>query len=296
MYNILKFRDYSIALKIGLWGAVLLLLLFIMVMVNSKQFRTMGSEFEVLKKEVIPTILTIEKLDSLVYQQTINRDKLIHIQLESSQNISDLPEDRVSVINQLETVSAQLSAAHLTANELIQHFARLEMRATKARWIRLQDQHQEKLQVSLDEIGSKIQKQDELTKEYLKSRENSSVEEIKSLQTQFQTIDQALHEALELLRKAATNGISTSEKKLHHMEYGARQLAIFLLFWFNLIGVILGYFIIRSIVRRIKSTTDFAVSIAGGGSCKPAEIKNQDELGQLMQAMNKIANSNAANK
>jgi len=293
MNKVINFRDYSIAIKIGLWGAALLAMLFIIVMVNNKQFRTMGAEFVVLKDEVVPAMSVIEKLDVLIYQQTINLDKIIHIRLASIDEPSTTSDELRVALNRYDELAKQLAAEHQVAVDLMSNFARLEMRATKARWIRLQDQRQKQLQTSLDVIGSKIKQQTDLANERFKSIGTNSTAEVTSLQMLFDTLDQVLHRELTNLREATNNAISTSEQKLHHMEYGSRQLSMFLLFWFNLIGAILGYFIIRSIVRRIKSATTFAQKIAEGDLSGQLEVKNQDELGQLSQAMNGIVSSTA---
>lgn len=296
MQKIIDFRNYPIAIKIGLWGAVLLMMLIIMVIINSKQFRTMGVEFAVLKTEVVPAITAVDRLDSLMYQQTIARDRIAHIRIDVANKQPASSEALQSAINKNSELFSSIESQHLIVIELMKNYARLEMRATKARWIRLQEQRQKELQTSLDEIGNKIERQREMFSKSLNGITDSGIDDSVDLQSELDDIDETIHQELEKLREAAKNGINASEKKLHHMEYGARQLTLFILFWFNLIGAIIGYFIIRSIVRRINSAAEFANTIADGKSADKLDVKNQDELGNLKQALNNLAVANSTVK
>ncbi|MCP4273721.1 MAG: hypothetical protein GY781_17485 [Gammaproteobacteria bacterium] len=286
MGKLIDYKNYPIAIKIALWGATLLLLLFVTAMVNNRQVRTMGAEFRLLKTEEIPVITAINNLNSLIYQQTILRHQITAFSPGMSDDGSSEP---LSIkIDRYNELSPEIINVHQLVSHLMKNYARLEMRATKARWLRLQNERQKDLDASLANMTTLLKQQNQLAAQTFQFIRDTHVSEAINLQQQLTDLDKLLHQELELLLQATYNGIITSEKKLHHMEYGAIQLSIFLLFWFILIGAILGYFTIRAIVRRINNATTFARQIAEAEDCGITEVNNTDELGQLMQQLNKL--------
>jgi len=284
--KLIDYKNYPVAIKIALWGAILLLLLFVTAMVNNKQVRTIGAEFKLLKTEEIPVITAINNLNSLIYQQTILRHQITSISPDiSSEGRSDKLSIKTDRYNEL---SLEVIEAHQLVSELMKNYARLEMRATKARWLRLQNERQKELDASLANMATILKQQNQLATQTFQFIRKANINEVINLQLQLTDLDELLHQELDMLLQATYNGIITTEKKLHHMEYGAIQLSIFLLFWFILIGTILGYFTIRAIVRRINNATTFARQIAEAEDCGITEVNNNDELGQLMVQLNKL--------
>jgi len=285
--KLIDYKNYPVAIKIGLWGAILMLLLFVTAMVNNKQVRTMGAEFKLLKTEEIPVITAINSLNSLIYQQTILRHQITSFSPDiSDKGSSDSLSIKTERYNELSQVIIE---AHQLVSDLMKNYARLEMRATKARWLRLQNERQKDLDASLANMATIFKQQNQLATQTFQFIRDTNVDEAINLQLQLTDLDKLLHQELELLLQAAYNGIITSEKKLHHMEYGAIQLSIFLLFWFMLIGAIIGYFTIRAIVRRINKATTLARHIVEEKDCAITEENSNDELGKLTQELNKIA-------
>lgn len=286
MGKLIDYKNYPVAIKIALWGAILLLLLFVTAMVNNKQVRTIGAEFKLLKTEEIPVITAINNLNSLIYQQTILRHQITSISPDiSSEGRSDKLSIKTDRYNEL---SLEVIEAHQLVSELMKNYARLEMRATKARWLRLQNERQKELDASLANMATILKQQNQLATQTFQFIRKANINEVINLQLQLTDLDELLHQELDMLLQATYNGIITTEKKIHHMEYGAIQLSIFLLFWFILIGTILGYFTIRAIVRRINNATTFARQIAEAEDCGITEVNNNDELGQLMVQLNKL--------
>jgi len=284
--KLIDYKNYPVAIKIALWGAILLLLLFVTAMVNNKQVRTIGAEFKLLKTEEIPVITAINNLNSLIYQQTILRHQITSISPDiSSEGRSDKLSIKTDRYNEL---SLEVIEAHQLVSELMKNYARLEMRATKARWLRLQNERQKELDASLANMATILKQQNQLATQTFQFIRKANINEVINLQLQLTDLDELLHQELDMLLQATYNGIITTEKKIHHMEYGAIQLSIFLLFWFILIGTILGYFTIRAIVRRINNATTFARQIAEAEDCGITEVNNNDELGQLMVQLNKL--------
>lgn len=284
MLNYLDFRHYSLAVKIGIWGGILLFFIFILAMQNIKQFRKLGDEVEILSAKELPTITAIHNLDLQIYQQTILRNHIATIGIETS---TDSLQTEIERYNRL---SIQIAHSHQSINDLMKDYTKLQMQSDKVRWKRLQVEHQKALQTRLDNLIVKINQHKELAQQSFNSISNGNLADAKNLESQLIAQDQIFHQEIEQLSVVAFAGISNSTKKIHHIEYGARQITLFILFWFYFIGIIVGGIIIKMISSSLKNVITYADEISAG-HYKSIAVTQRDELGHLTCTLNDIAKS-----
>ena len=216
-------------------SAILLLFILIIVLVNTRQFQSLGIETSKVIDIEVPAISAIHHLDSLIYQRTILRNKI------SSSTVSD----QESLRKQYRELSLQMIEIHQSITVLMKDYARLEMPSRKQRWKRLQEDHQKKLQASMDNIAAINNQHNELIEQEFSAINADRQEEANKLEAELISQETILHQELNTLSIAALGGVSSSGNKIHNIEYGARQMTYFLLFWFYLIGIVVSFFIIR---------------------------------------------------
>jgi len=170
-------------------------------------------------------------------------------------------------------------------------YAKLEMPSKERRWKRLQKKHQDGLRISFDLIASSHAKQQTLDQKSFTATTFEQHQLVKPMQTELSKLDLIIHQEVEKLSLSAINGVVSTGKKIENIEYGARQMTYFLLFWFYLIGIVIGFFIIRMITSKIKLGNELADNIADGNYTDKVEVNSQDELSDLIQSLNGIAQS-----
>lgn len=275
----LNFKDYSVAYKIGLISILFLIFLFIIVLVSNKQLHNLGHESSIITKQEIPTVRVVHNLDTQIYQLSILRNQIYTADSE--------PVRLNKLMQGYNDLSEQIINSQHTTAELMKDYAKFEIPSQKRRWKRLQDDRQQEIQTSLDNILVTFEQVNELSQESFKFMNNDQ-QKVENAVLQILELDKVLHTEVASLTEATFTGISSSSTKVEHIDYGAVQLTYFLLFWFCLIGLIVSYFVIRMVIRRINVATEFANKIAEGEQNDKFEVTNQDELSQLMQALNNI--------
>ena len=281
MPNFLDFRHFSVAYKMAISSVLILLFLLIIVILNNSQLKSMGYEVTIITSKEAPTISAVHKLDLLLYQQTILR-----LQIFNKNRNGIKVEDDIVRYNDL---SLQITQTHQMLNDLMKEYSKLEMPSNKRRWVRLQNEHQQALQLSLDNIKTTFSTHEKLTQAKFLTLSESEILETTDFEIQASELNNKIHQEISVLTTAAYNGITSSGNKIGNIEYGARQLTYFLLFWFYLIGIAVTVVIIKMISSRLKIASDFAKKMANGDECANLEVKNNDELGQLMQSLNDSA-------
>lgn len=290
MFKYIDLRQYSIANKIWCWGALLLAFLLVIVILNAKQFSLLRVETAKITNKEVSTLSAIHELEVLIYKKAILRHQInSDISADDTSGISSSV-DRQAAIRQYDDLSLQFSKAHKILDDLMKDYAKLEMPSEKRRWKRLQAKRQKEIQTGLDNMGVAALQHNKLTHQVFEvfTRSQQPHEAIEA-ETQMLAFEKTMHEELTRLSLAAYSGITSSGNTIQNIAYGAKQMSLFLMFWASLIGLSAGYFIIRMIVSPIKNAVTFANKVADGGYSKPLEAANKDELGELAQALNKIA-------
>lgn len=244
--KIFDFKNYSVTTKVSLWGAVLLLFIFIGTLINTSQFRTLGIEVTNISSIEVPAITALHKLDLQIFQQTILRNKITSFDGKSA-------EQNNLTINRYHELSLTITENHEAIVNLMKNYARLEMPSTKRRWKRLQANHQTELQASFDMISVTYTAHKAMALQVFNALAESKEEIADNYLLQLHDLDETLHLEINKLTRSAYNGVASSGKKIHNIEYGARQMTLFLLFWFNLIGIILGVFIKKMLDSQLKA-------------------------------------------
>jgi|GEM_PF-6056768 len=289
MLKYIDLRQYSIANKIWCWGALLLTFLLIIVILNAKQFSLLRVETAKVTNKEVSTLSAIHELEVLIYKKAILRHQINSgISADDTSGVSSTV-DRQAAIRQHDDLSLQFSKAHKVLDGLMKDYAKLEMPSEKRRWKRLQAKRQKEIQAGLDNMGVAALQHNKLTHQVFEVFASPQRPEAIEAETQMLALEKTMHEELTRLSLAAYSGITSSGKTIQNIAYGAKQMSLFLMFWFSLIGLSAGYFIIRMIVSPIKNAVTFASKVADGGYSKPLEAANKDELGELAQALNKIA-------
>jgi len=287
---VLKYIDistFSIKKKIAFSTLVLLIFLFIIVLLANRQIRTMAIDASIIVHQEVPTISALNLLDKQLYQQSILRKNI----LLAAQNPTITENEQAkleSMINNYKASSVNIVELHKSAKDLMKNYAKLEMPSTKRRWKRLQEDQQKLLNSHFDKFAQLQIEHEQLSNKALSVITSGEILETQSLEVQIEEIDSKLHSEIDTLSKAANNGIASYDNKIIHLDFGARQIIYFLLFWFCLIGIVVAYVIARLIISQIKIADDFANKIVSGETPEPMEIKTQDEFGELMKTMNKI--------
>lgn len=243
--KVFNFKNYSASVKVALWGALLLLFILISVLINTNQFRVIGIEVTKISSIEVPAITALHNLDLQIYQQTILRNKIISADGENA-------EQNKLEINRYHELSLTIAEKHLVVVNLMKNYSKLEMPSTKRRWKRLQEKHQTELQATFDMISTTYTTHEAIASQVFNALAERKMETAASHLQQLSNLDDTLHLEIEKLTRSAYNGIASSDKKIHNIDYGARQLSFFLLFWFYLIGIILGVFIKKMLDSSLK--------------------------------------------
>ncbi len=288
MLKYLDIRHHSIALKIGLWGFILMLFMLILALLNNNQLRLLGAETSIIDNQEVPAINALQTLEGLIYQQTILRLRIYsEAKFPNANGNSTIAIQ--TAIDAYGDLSIQVREAHQRIENLMQGYARLLMPSDSIRWQRLQAERQQAIQASLDDLAKTTAQHNEIVQQGFASIRSGRTEEAKNLELHLKELDELLHQELGKLSAAAYSGVTNSGKKIHNVVYGARQITFFLLFWFYLIGIVAGSFLIKMIVSTIKTATGFAKDIADGNCSDRVDVKSQDELGCLLQELNRVA-------
>ncbi|MCP3673661.1 MAG: hypothetical protein GY829_04215, partial [Gammaproteobacteria bacterium] len=224
---------------------ILLLFILITVLINTRQFRILGIEVTKVSSIEVPAITALHNLDLQIYQQAILRNEIVNTDGKSA-------EHNILAINRYHELSLKITENHETIVNLMKNYAKLEMPSTKRRWKRLQENHQTELQASFDMISVTYTAHKAIALQVFNAMAEGKVETVAKHLLQLHDLDETLHLEIDKLTRSAYNGIASSDKKIHNIEYGARQMTFFLLFWFYLIGIILGVFIKKMLDSRLQ--------------------------------------------
>ncbi len=245
MSKIFNLTNYSVSAKVSLWGGILLLFILIGVLINTRQFHALGIEVTKISSIEVPAITALHNLDLKFYQQTVLRNEIASADGKSA-------EQNTLAINRYHELSLTITENQKAIVKLMKNYAKLEMPSTKRRWKRLQEKHQIELQTSFDIISVTFTAHKTIALQFFNALAESKVEIADRYLLQLRDLDETLHLEIDKLTRSAYNGIASSDKKIHNIEYGARQMTLFLLFWFYLIGIILGIFVKKMLDSQLK--------------------------------------------
>ena len=279
----LDFRHFSIKLKLWLWGVLFMLLMFIIATINITQFRSLGVQSQKLTEKEVSVLETIHQLESLIYQESLLRYQITTAEFSAT--------DMATKQEKFEQLNTQIEQTNNDLRELMKDYAKFQIISKKARWKRLQEEQQKAIDEHLDEITSTLKNRRELASQSISQTDSEQIETRMHLESAIITLEEKLHTHLHQLNVDALDGINSSAKKIHNTQYGARQITLFLFFWFCLIPGIAGYFIIKMISSSTHEAKALAQKLSDGIYGDTITVSRNDELGELQQLLNQISNS-----
>lgn len=142
----------------------------------------------------------------------------------------------------------------------------------------------------MDELDKKIGSYGAKNGEIIVAKQRKDSQLINKLSAEAKTINADMMKVLGEIEQYMRDDMEVTRKELHGYESGGKIFVIVLSAAGILIGVIVSYFISRSIANPVKKVTAGLAEIANGNlAVESIHIKNKDEIGDMATTFNRMS-------
>nr|WP_144509554.1 HAMP domain-containing methyl-accepting chemotaxis protein [Bacillus sp. FJAT-22090] len=126
--------------------------------------------------------------------------------------------------------------------------------------------------------------------EIIAAKMNNNTVEVSKLSTEAKSISESMISILGEMEQFLQNDMESMRAEITSYERGAKIFAVLITIAAVFLGIVLAYFISRSISRPVKRVTAGLSEIAVGNlTVEPIHIKNKDEVGEMATAFNAMS-------
>lgn len=248
MLKILNIDRYSTTMKIGFICSIFVIFLVITVVLSAIQYRNLLNVSVPIITLDVPSISAINTLRSQQFQLNLLRKDILHLGLKNDKNNIETVEGFNNAAKEYIILSNQLIATQLSVVEQVKENSILQSDPNQKPWkIEQQKKRQRKHLDKLDKLSEDYGQYHSLNQIALRLISSSELTELKEVMSQLEKLESTTHEFLNEMSTTLTNIVAKKQKKVAHLEYGAKQIMVYALFWFVFLGTIASFLIAKTI-------------------------------------------------